>query len=72
MTNLRTALITLTTGTLDTNNNLDGWIITSDRASVIITDDPDYDDANVYMVRGDRITINGDVYRGDDCIANIS
>jgi len=64
--------IQLTTGTLDTNDNLNGWIITSDTASVVFTDDPDYDDLNVYMVKGDRITVNGDVYHDGEHIANIS
>jgi len=63
--------ITLTTGTLDTNPNMDGWIITSDHASYAPYPD-EYDDINVYMVKGDRITINGDVIQDGVIIANIA
>jgi hypothetical protein len=64
--------INLTTGTMDTNDNLDGWVITSDTASYIITDDPEYGDLNVYMYKGDRITVDGDVWRGNRPVANIA
>lgn len=57
--------ITLTSGTLDTTDNLDGWIITSPQASAEGVEDVD-------LKRGDRIDINGNVYRDGELIANLA
>lgn len=57
--------INLTTGTLDSNNNLDGWIITSATATVDGHED-------IPLRQGDRITITGDVYRHGEHIGNIA
>ena len=58
-------IINLSSGTLDTNSNLDGWIITSARAVVEGAED-------VELVRNDRIDINGNVYHNGECIANVA
>ena len=57
--------IKLSTGTLDSNSNVDGWIITSAHARVDGRDD-------LPLVKGDRITLNGDIYRGDEYMGNIA
>jgi hypothetical protein len=66
--------ISLTTGTLDTNNNLDGWVITSDRASYVPDGVPEHlaGDLTVEMVKGDKIDINGNVYHDGQMIGNIA
>lgn len=57
--------INLTTGTLDSNDNLDGWVITSALASIEGRED-------LPLHKGDRITINGDVYRADEYMGNVA
>lgn len=57
--------VTLTKGTLESNEMLDGWIITS---AIAIADGAE----DVELRRGDLIRINGDVYRADELIANIA
>ena len=56
--------IKLSSGTLDGNDNMDGWVITSDTAIV---------EGNDYLVlrKGDRIHVNGDVYRGEEFLGNV-
>jgi hypothetical protein len=56
--------INLTTGTLDTTGNLDGWVITSPRAIAEGAED-------VELLQGDKIRLNGDVVRQGEIIANI-
>ena len=57
--------INLATGTLESNANLDGWIITSAQAHIDGRDD-------LPLHRGDRIALNGDVYRADEYLGNIA
>lgn len=57
--------IKLRTGTLDSNSSMDGWIITSAHARVDGRDD-------LPLVKGDRILINGDVYRAGEYMGNIA
>ena len=57
--------INLITGTLDSNSNMDGWVITSVHAIVDGRDD-------LPLINGDRIAINGDVYRANEYIGNIA
>lgn len=57
--------IVMKTGTLDINENMDGWVINSEHATVKGNED-------LPLKRGDRITINGDVYRGREFIGNVS
>ena len=57
--------INLISGTLDTNDNLDGWVISSKQA---IAEGAEY----LELARGDKININGDVWRGDEFIGNIA
>ena len=57
--------IHLTAGTLDSNDNLDGWVITSAHATIDGSED-------ISLQRGDRISINGDVYRHGEYIGNIA
>ena len=57
--------ITLSTGMLESNSNVDGWIITSDYAMVDGRGD-------LPLVKGDRITLNGDIYRDDEYMGNIA
>jgi len=56
--------LTLTTGTLEPTDTLDGWIITSDHASAVGADD-------VPLRRGDIVTATGDVVRDGRVVANI-
>jgi hypothetical protein len=56
--------IKLTDGTMDQNDNLDGWIITSATATAQGAED-------VELELGDRIDINGVVRRNGDMIARI-
>jgi len=56
--------IRLSSGTLDVNDNMDGWVITSDTAIVDGNDD-------LALRKGDRIHINGDVYRGEELLGNV-
>lgn len=57
--------IKLTNGALRANDTLDGWVITS--AEALVEDNED-----MPLQRGDRINVNGDVYRGEEYIGNIS
>lgn len=57
--------ISLTKGTLESNDALDGWIITS--ATAIAEGAQD-----VELLLGDIIRINGDVYRSGKLIANVA
>lgn len=57
--------VTLTTGTLDSTDTLDGWVITSATAIANGAED-------VELQRGDVIHHNGDVYRDGELIANIA
>lgn len=57
--------INLATGTLDSNNNLDGWVITSAHAAIDGRDD-------LPLIQGDRITLNGDAYRDGEYMGNIA
>lgn len=57
--------INLSSGTLDSNDNMDGWVITSSSAIVDGRED-------LPLRKGDRITINGDVYRADEFVGNVS
>ena len=56
--------IRLSKGTLDGNDNMDGWVITSDTAIVEGNDD-------LILRKGDRIHVNGDVYRGEELLGNV-
>ena len=58
-------IITLKYGTLDTNNYLDGWIITS---KTVIAEGAE----DLPLQSGDRINLNGDVFRKNEFIGNIS
>lgn len=62
--------IKLSRGTIDTNDNLDGWVITSDTATAegCVMDGQDM----LPLVKGDKIKINGDVIRGSHNIGNIA
>lgn len=57
--------INLTTGTLDSNANLDGWVITSAHAVIAGSED-------LPLCKGDPIAINGDVHRAGEYIGNIA
>jgi hypothetical protein len=57
--------INLIKGTLKSNDNMDGWIITSKTAVAEGADD-------LPLKQGDRISINGDVRRNGKNIGNIS
>ena len=62
----RDTLISLKTGTLERNQNLDGWVITSDTATLYAPDE------KLLLQRGDRIGLDGWVYRdGDALLARI-
>ena len=58
-------IINLIAGTLQATPGLDGWRITSEQAIAAGAED-------VPLHRGDYISINGNVYRGGCCIANIA
>jgi len=57
--------ICLVSGAIDTNDNLDGWVVTSQRATAEGAED-------LLLIRGDQIKINGDVYRNNEFIGNIA
>lgn len=57
--------IHLTSGTLDSNDNLDGWVITSHIAIIEGVED-------IPLRKGDRITITGDLYRSGELLGNIA
>ena len=57
--------IKLVNGTMDSNGNLDGWIITSTKAVVDGAED-------IALRKGDRITADGDVYRGEEFLGNVA
>lgn len=57
--------IKLTTGTLDSNANLDGWVIISAQAVVDGHDD-------LTLCKGDCIALNGDVHRAGEYIGNVA
>lgn len=70
-------IIKLSTGTLDINDNMDGWCITSKTATYVFATGHDtpqdiIDDLTINLVEGDRIDINGNVYSNNVCIANIA
>jgi hypothetical protein len=56
--------IILATGTMQPNDNLDGWTITSETATVKNEED-------IELRRGDRISANGDVSRRGHIIARV-
>jgi hypothetical protein len=56
--------IKLATGTLRPNDNLDGWTITSEAATIKHEED-------IELRRGDKISINGEVLRGGQIIARV-
>lgn len=56
---------TLTNGTIQASDNLDGWTITSESATVKGAED-------IKLMRGDQISANGDVFRNGENIANIA
>lgn len=58
-------MITLTKGTMGSNDNMDGWVITS---QVAIADGAE----DMPLQKGDHITINGDVYRGKEFLGNVA
>ena len=57
--------IRLTRGTLEPNDNMDGWVITSEMAISQGSND-------LPLLCGDKIRINGDVYRNGEFLGNIS
>ena len=59
-------VVELETGTLEVNGNTDGWIITSEQATLPAPND------DVVLRKGDRININGDVYRNGEMLANVA
>jgi hypothetical protein len=59
--------ISLAKGTLEPDSQMSGWVITSERAQLLNTGDPDID---VHLVKGDRIDCNGAVYHNGEHIAN--
>jgi hypothetical protein len=58
-------IVALKTGTLEGNNNLDGWIITSKTATLHAPDD------DLVLHRGDRIGLDGWIYRDGYAVARI-
>ena len=69
----------LAKGTLDGNPNMDGWVITSDKAQVHnhklgylnCFDDDCLRLLNLHLIKGDRIDLDGDVFRGDEHLGHI-
>ncbi len=59
-------VVELETGTLAVSGNMDGWIITSVQATLPAPND------DVVLRKGDRISINGDVYRNGEMLANVA
>ncbi len=60
-----TTIFRLLKGKYEVAPNLDGWIITSDVATTERNED-------ILLLHGDKITIDGDIIRNGDIIANIS
>lgn len=57
--------ISLIRGTLDTNESMSGWVITSKEAVAAGAED-------LPLQKGDQIKITGDVYRKGEFIGNIA
>ena len=57
--------LTLTKGTLEIADNMNGWLITSGHAIAEGAEDMD-------LYRGDWITIDGDVFRNGEHVGNLS
>ena len=57
--------ITLAAGTMDSNANLDGWIITSKTAVAEGHED-------MLLVANDQIRINGDVHREGRLVGSVA
>lgn len=59
----------LASGTLDVNPNMDGWVITSDRAEL---NDGGRWMPNTLLRKGDTIRMDGSVWRGEEQLTSIS
>lgn len=60
--------ISLAKGTLEPDQQLHGWVINSDHAQIFDTGDADVD---VHLAKGDRISVDGSVYKNGEIIANV-
>lgn len=58
-------LFDLRKGSVELNEDLNGWVITSPVAIVDGSED-------MPLQKGDRININGDVYRDNEFIGNVA
>jgi len=58
-------VIKLISGTLDSSNDMSGWIVTSQSAIAEGAED-------MPLQKGDRVSLNGDVWRGDELLGNIA
>ena len=63
--------IKLTLGTLEPNEDMSSWIVTSEIAAYKVSDEYGRT-LTIYMQKNDRIDINGDVISDGEHLANIA